>query len=234
MSHFVDALLSSPTPVIMELKRRGPGGEDLFAGRTAREIVAGYERLGAPCMSVVTGRWFGGDDDLLRQVAALTDRPLLKKDFVTRESQVARAKAMGASALLLTAELLPGALLGRLIHACLRHEVTPFVEIVTAQQLESVVAPAECVVAVNNKDIRRRERGAADIERSLSLLPALREAGVLCAVSASGIETPEIADRLLDAGFNALLVGTGLLVAADRWQSALPISRFLTAQRVPL
>lgn len=190
---------------------------------SVREVVDTYHRLGAPCISVVTGSWFGGDDELLREVVALTDRPILKKDFITRPSQIAEAKAMGAAAVLLTAELLPGPLIGRLVAACLRHEITPFVEISRARHLESIVEAPECAVAVNNKDIRQRERGEADIGRSLSLLPVVRRSGAGCAVSASGIDSPDVAARLLDAGFQALLVGTGLLVASDAqdWLDAL-------------
>jgi indole-3-glycerol phosphate synthase len=70
-------------------------------------------------------------------------------------------------------------------------------------------------VAVNNKDIRKRERGPADFSRSLALLPAIRRLGAECAVSASGIHSAEVGAGLLDAGFDALLVGTGLLVAGD-------------------
>ena len=106
-SPFIDALLSARLPVIMEVKRRDPHGNDLFAGRPIAEIVADYEAAGAPCISVVTGRWFGGDDEMLKEVAQLTDVPLLKKDFTIRESQIAGAKEMGASAILLTARILP-------------------------------------------------------------------------------------------------------------------------------
>jgi len=215
MSVFNDALLTASTPVIMEVKRRGAHGEDLFAGRSVRDIVATYHGLGAPCLSVVTGSWFGGDDELLREVVGLSDRPILKKDFITRERQVADAAAMGAAAVLLTAELLPASLVGRLVEACLRHGVTPFVEISSDAHLGGIVDARECVLAVNNKDIRRRERGDADIGRSLSLLPAIRDAGAGCAVSASGIACPDVAARLLDAGFDALLVGTGLLCVDD-------------------
>ncbi|MEU7607655.1 indole-3-glycerol-phosphate synthase, partial [Streptomyces sp. NPDC041003] len=52
---------------------------------------------------------------------------------------------------------------------------------------------------------------AGDVGRSLDLLPALRAAGVACPVSASGIDGPASAARLLDAGFGGLLVGTSLL-----------------------
>jgi indole-3-glycerol phosphate synthase len=71
------------------------------------------------------------------------------------------------------------------------------------------------VVAVNNKDILLRERGPAALERSCALLPAVLGSGTRCPVSASGIDSPVQAARLLGAGFRGLLVGTGLLLAED-------------------
>ena len=227
MSGFVDALRAAATPVIMELKRRGAHGEDLFAGRSAGEIVDLYEGLGAPCLSVVTGSWFGGDDALLREVAELTGRPILMKDFVTSERQIAAAKASGAAAVLLTAQLLPGSLPARLAATCRHHGLTPFVEVTQAAQLARLGDARGCVAAVNNKDIRRGERGAPQIERSLALLPEILESGADCAVSASGIGSPAVAAQLLDCGFDALLVGTALLAADDPrgWLDLLQRSR---------
>ena len=91
----------------MEVKRQDGNGVDLMGERTIPEIVAEYVAAGAPCISVVTGRWFGGDDEMLRECGELTDLPLLQKDFITRESQIVAAKELGASAILLTAQLLP-------------------------------------------------------------------------------------------------------------------------------
>jgi indole-3-glycerol phosphate synthase len=223
VSAFTDALRAASPPVIMEIKRRGADGEDLLGGRHVPEIVDAYHRLRAPCLSVVTGSWFGGDDELLRQVAALTDRPILKKDFVTNERQIANAKAMGSAAVLLTADLLPRALTARLASTCLRLGVTPFVEVTSELQINSLGDARGCVVAVSNKDIRRRERGEPRIERSLALLPAIRRSGADLAVSASGIARPQVAARLLGAGYDALLIGTGLLTAPDAgsWVEAL-------------
>jgi indole-3-glycerol phosphate synthase len=215
MSSFTDTLLTAKTPVIMEVKRRDGDGEDLFGGRSVHEVLDLYHRLGAPCLSVVTGRWFGGDTQLLREVIALTDLPVLEKDFIRTERQVEEASANGAAAVLLTAGLLPVSLLGRLIPACIELELTPFVEISSIEQLEGIAHPEACAVAVNNKDIRRRECGEVDVARSLLLLPAIRRAGAACAVSASGIASPRLGARLLDAGFDALLVGTALLRSPD-------------------
>src|SRR5690242_18848135 len=72
-SRFIDALLSARLPVIMEVKRQDGDGNPLMGERTVEEIVGEYVAAGASCISVVTGRWFGGNDEMLREAAACTD-----------------------------------------------------------------------------------------------------------------------------------------------------------------
>ena len=217
-SSFVDALLSARRPVIMELKPRSADGEDLFRGRSPAEIVDRYVAAGAPCLSVVTGRWFGGDTGLLAEVAARTDLPILQKDFITNAGQLRVASDLGASAVLLTATLLPPVALARLAERALALGLAPFIEVADAAEVEALPAGEGCVVAVNNKNIRVRERGAADVDRSRQLLPAVRRTGSRCPVSASGIDDSRVAAELLNAGYAGLLVGTHLL-RADRLES---------------
>jgi indole-3-glycerol phosphate synthase len=212
---FTDALLGSPLPVIMEVKRRDGNGVELLGERTIPEIVGEYTAAGAPCISVVTGRWFGGDEQMLHDVVALTDLPILKKDFITRESQIVAAKAAGASAILLTARILPRSSFQKLIEIILRHELTPFVEVADHDELDSVTHAAECIVAINNKDIRHQERDAGDLDLSRSLLEATIATGTPCPVSASAITDPRVAAELIEAGFRGLLIGAGLLQSAS-------------------
>jgi indole-3-glycerol phosphate synthase len=229
MSPFIKALGRARRPVIMELKPRAADGEDLFGGRSPAELVALYESAGAPCLSVVTGRWFGGTSELLREVAACTRLPILQKDFLTNVGQLRTARELGASAVLLTAGLLPRTALAKLVDTALSLGLTPFVEVTSEAEVADLPAADEYVVAVNNKDIRDRERGEADIGRSLALLPAVRRTGSPCPVSASGIERADDAARLLDAGFSGLLIGTGVLRAdrLDDW------CRAVDGQRAP-
>jgi indole-3-glycerol phosphate synthase len=208
---FIDSLLGARLPVIMEVKRRTGDGEELMGERSIPEIVAEYTAAGAPCISVVTGRWFGGDDQMLRDVAELTDLPLLKKDFITREKQIADAVEMGASAILLTAQILPKTALPKLIDLTLGHGLTPFVEVIDEDELGRVTHAEECIVAINNKNIKNQERDAGDIDVSRAMLePALRT-GTRCPVSASAITDPRVGAELIAAGFKGLLIGTGLL-----------------------
>jgi indole-3-glycerol phosphate synthase len=213
ISVFIDALLTSSLPVIMEVKRSDADGVQLMGERSVPEIVAEYTAAGAPCLSVVTGRWFGGNDDMLREAAAATDLPILKKDFITRERQVVEAKEMGASAALLTARILPKSSFQKMIETILSHGLTPFVEVADHDEIASVVHAEDCIVAVNNKDIRLQEREPGDIDLSRSLLEATMQTGTPCPVSASAITDPKVAAELVAQGYKGLLIGTGLLLA---------------------
>lgn len=226
-TRFLSALLTAPCPIIMEVKRCDGTGVELFGGRDLAEIVAGYERAGAACLSVVTGRWFGGTVDMLREVTSLTRLPVLQKDFITGQADLDRSARLGASAVLLTAGLLRTSTLSGLIDGALRRGLTPFVEVTTSTEVESVPQAAECVIAVNNKDIATHERHAGDLGRSLALLPVVAATGTRCPVSASGISGPTVAARLILEGFGGLLIGTQLLRTNDlqNWMADFDRSR---------
>ncbi|MEU4770231.1 hypothetical protein AB0H12_44155 [Actinosynnema sp. NPDC023794] len=212
-STFTAALRASTTPVIAEVKVRGGDGTQLLRGRSVADVVAAYHEAGAAALSVVTGRWFGGTCELLHEVASRTDLPLLRKDFVVGRAQLRRTKELGASAVLLTARLLPAGRLPELVHQALELDLTPFVEVADETEIAGLGAVApDCVVAVNNSDIATRET-AGDPGRDLRLLPAVLGTGTAFPVSAGGIDDPARAARLLAAGYTGLLVATALLTA---------------------
>lgn len=223
MTAFIDALLGARRPLIMEVKMQDGKGRDLVGGRSVAAVTQAYLAAGAPCLSVVTGHWFGGSLDLLTEVARLTDVPILQKDFLTRQGQLAEAKRLGASAVLLTAALLPQSALARLAESALELGLTPFIEVTSEAELAALPQAGDCVIAVNNKDIRQRELDNGDPERSKRLLPAVQATGTRCPVSASGIGDASAAAALLAQGYAGLLIGTSLLRNDDLpgWLSAL-------------
>ncbi|MGP4001278.1 indole-3-glycerol-phosphate synthase [Streptomyces sp. 8N706] len=226
-ARFTEALAGAARPLIMEVKRQDADGRELMGARGVAETVERFEAAGAPCLSVVTGRWFGGTEDLLREVASCTGLPLLRKDFITSRRQLERTRELGASAVLLTAKVLPGQVLTRLTDHALELGLTPFVEVADEADVAAVERGPESVVAVNNKDITTRERLPGDPGRGAALLPAVRRCGTRYPVSASGIAAPDTAAGLLAAGFTGLLIGTGLLRAAsvDDWCAAFDAAR---------
>ncbi len=139
---FLSALLGAERPVIMEVKSRDAHGADLLRGRLPGDVAAAYQQAGAPCVSVVTGRWFGGSAAMLHEVTARVDVPVLLKDFVTRRDQITAAAHAGVSAVLLTAALLPRESLHDLARQCQAHGLTPFVEITERRGGDRSAEPA--------------------------------------------------------------------------------------------
>ncbi|KGJ81744.1 indole-3-glycerol phosphate synthase [Cryobacterium roopkundense] len=227
-SPFIAAVLRSETPLIMEVKRRSATGADLTGGRSPSELVRLFEAADAPCISVVSGRWFGGDAALVDEVVRTTSRPVLQKDFFMRREQLVAAHRAGVSAVLLTAQLLHRDSLKALVNHALDLGLTPFVEVVTLQEIHDVPRAESCVIAVNNRDIRNKEQGPSNLDRSHDLFGAVRDTGTPLPVSASGIDSAEAAAALLAVGYRGLLVGTALLAGEGlhgRWGSAVTGAR---------
>lgn len=198
-------------PVIAEIKLCDPDGTDLTGGCAPETIAQDYAARGAAAVSVVTGRWFGGDAELLRRVAAAAPGlPVLRKDFLTSEPALDESRRLGADAVLLTASI-SGARLPRLIDAALMCGLTPFVEI--ASEAEAALVPPDLpgAIAVNNSDIATREREGTGPARALALAEAVAARRPAARVAASRIADAATARALLGAGFDALLIGTALM-----------------------
>ena len=105
--------------MISEIKVRSKKEGDLLRGRDPvglAQEMAGCQVAG---ISVVTEPdHFGGDMGLLSAVAAAVDLPVLHKDFITQERQIAESAASGASAILLITAMLESERLVRLVEAC--------------------------------------------------------------------------------------------------------------------
>jgi len=143
--------------LIAELKVRSGSGEELLRGRDVQSVARGYEAAGATCLSVVTGRWFGGTPELLTAVAKATSLPILQKDFLVSRDSLARAAAQGASAVLLTRRLLTKNSLLSLTEYALHLALTPFIEVCSLEELAGSSVGEQVVLAVNNRDIVARE-----------------------------------------------------------------------------
>jgi indole-3-glycerol phosphate synthase len=107
---FEQALSAEGLSFICEVKRASPS-RGIIAADTAEfphmEIAAQYEAAGAAAISVLTEPdYFLGSDRYLRDIAAATHIPALRKDFIIDEYQIYEAKLLGASAVLLICALL--------------------------------------------------------------------------------------------------------------------------------
>ena len=218
-NHFLERLRQcgehGTVPVVAEIKVSTPKNGDLLRDRTVESVAEFYESSGMACLSVVTGHWFKGSPQLLQRVAKVTGLPLLRKDFIVSRPALERSKELGASAVLLTKQLMDDAVLNKLADAALLLGLTPFIEVGSADEIAEVRVDQDAVLAVCNRDIKTRETDDGDISKSLDLLAAAKTTGAGMVVSASAIANSSQAKQLVDAGYDALLIGTAFLQASD-------------------
>jgi indole-3-glycerol phosphate synthase len=195
----------SNSNIIIDFKRTSPKDGDLFNGRDPISEVSKLERAGVLGVSVVTAeKEFGGSLDLLRSICGATTLPVLRKDFIQTESDLRDTLECGAKAVLLICATVPN--ISELHAKALELGLHPVVEIHTAAEMEVAKRIGAKIIEINNKDITVLEKDNGTIETTLELIRlAPKDAFV---ISASGIKNREDAERAIEAGANAVLVGT--------------------------
>jgi len=210
---FAARLSASAGPVprmIAEMKRASPSAGPLRTDYQPRRLAMGYARVGAAAISVLTEpQMFGGELSHLAEARA-AHLPVLRKDFLTTPYQVAQSRAAGADAVLLIAAMLPGQVLGIMMAAAARYGVETLVEVHDEEEMKRAAGAGATLIGVNHRDLRTME---VDLRTGPRLVAALPEGAL--AVAESGIRSRADIDRLMEAGFNAFLVGEHLMRAPD-------------------
>jgi indole-3-glycerol phosphate synthase len=197
--------------LIAEVKRASPSRGTLNAALDPASQARDYAAAGAAVISVLTDqKYFRGSLEDLVAVRAVVEVPLLRKEFILEEYQLWESRAAGADAVLLITAALDEARLHDLHHAAKDVGLSTLVEVHTAAELERAVALGAPVIGVNNRDLQTLE---TSLQPSLDLLPRMPRAHT--AVSESGILTAADVRRVVEAGAHAVLVGEGLVRAAD-------------------
>src|SRR5205814_9421279 len=101
--------------------------------------------------------FFQGSLTDLERVRAAVSLPLLRKDFLLDRYQLLEARAAGADAVLLIAEVLPGDALPRLLRQAAELGLQALVELYDRDNLRRVLDAGARLVGVNNRDLRTFE-----------------------------------------------------------------------------
>jgi indole-3-glycerol phosphate synthase len=208
---FAEALSRPGTSVIAEYKRRSPSAGEIRSGASVTEIVGAYERGGAAALSVLTEEdHFGGSLEDLREARAVTDLPILRKDFTIDPYQIYEAKVYGADAILLVVGAVSDPLLGSLYGIARQLELDAIVEVHDEEELERALAVDADVIGINNRDL---SDFSVDLGVTFELLTDVPAGKTV--VSESGIHTRADVEELERIGVDAVLVGEALMRAPD-------------------
>lgn len=213
---FIDALRDKSRhgrAVIAEIKKASPSAGVLREPFNPEAIAGIYAKNGARCISVITDQeFFQGSIEVLRRVREVSDLPILRKDFIIDNVQIEETANEGADAMLLIVRILSDSLLSELLEHALAHQLAVLVEVHDQNDMERALklTPRPELIGINNRDL---SDFTVSVERTIELLPMMPEG--VTVVSESGLDGPQVLDRLMEAGVDAFLIGTALMKAGD-------------------
>jgi indole-3-glycerol phosphate synthase len=206
------ALSGDRIRLIAEVKQASPSRGIIRPDFDPVAIARSYAQSGAAAISVLTeARYFKGSLNHLRDIrGAVTNLPLLRKDFILDPYQVYESRACGADSLLLIVAILSRERLEALL--ALSHELGMdcLVEVHNEKELETALAGGAGIIGINNRDLKTFNVDLATTRRLRPLIPQDR-----VVVSESGIKDGRDIAKLKKWGVNAALVGAALMSAPD-------------------
>jgi indole-3-glycerol phosphate synthase len=208
---FAGALRSGKPAIIAEIKKASPSkgvlSPDFDPPKTARQ----YEAGGASALSVLTDRdFFQGSLADLEAARAAVKRPVIRKDFTIDEYHVVEAAAHGADAILLIAAILDEAQMRGFRELAASYGIASLVEVHNEAELDVALKTGAQIVGVNNRNLH-----TFDVRLETSHRLAERIPNSVIKVSESGIRDANDIRALMDAGYDAFLVGEHLMKSAD-------------------
>jgi indole-3-glycerol phosphate synthase len=195
-------LMEGSTGIIAEFKRKSPSKGWFKTKELEVEPVVTFYNKAAAGISVLTDEeFFGGDLDDLIQTKIIADIPVLRKDFIIDQWQIAEAKAFGADVILLIAACLSKEEVKELAGYAKSIGLEVLLEIHNEEELDHI-ADAVDMVGVNNRNLKTFE---VNIETSLQLINKIPTTKP--AIAESGISNIETIVTLKEAGFKGFLIG---------------------------
>ncbi len=211
------AALAGPFGLIAEIKERSPSVGPMRE-ENVREAAGAYaESPAVHAVSVLTNlRHFGMDIGRLGAVRRAVAKPVLRKDFMVDEYQIREARAFGADAILLMANVLDASRLKGFYDLARELGMEALFEVHTAEEIGMLPADAR-IAGINSRKFKSQSGfvgadGSSEKDFSLNLgvfeLADRLPSGCV-RVAESGIAPATIAG--VRGKFHAALVGTSLL-----------------------
>jgi indole-3-glycerol phosphate synthase len=193
--------------IIAEFKRKSPSAGIIRDDIDPVDMALEYVKHGASCISVLTDEnYFGGSLHDLERIRRAVRIPVLRKDFIIDEYQLDEAKAYGADAVLLIADILSRSELENLYGKAGEIGLECLVEIYDEAAIGKINFDSMRLIGINNRDLRTFTVDLDHTKRMIQKLP-----DDVFIISESGIQSREDIALVKGFGANGALIGESLM-----------------------
>ena len=203
-------LLPGSSGIIAEFKRRSPS-KGWFKPKEieVEAVVVSYNKEAAGLSILTDELHFGGDLDDLIQAKVISDIPVLRKDFIIDQWQIAEAKAFGADVILLIAACLSKSQVKEYAGYAKSIGLETILELHQEDELDHICEEVD-IIGINNRNLDTFE---VDMNTSFNLVKMVDSSKVV--IAESGISNLATIRQLRDAGFKGFLIGEMFMKEAD-------------------
>ena len=192
----------NPYRIIAEVKKASPSKGIIREDFNPIEIAKIYNET-ADAMSILTEPfYFQGSLEYLREISKFAKIPLLRKDFIIDEYQIAEAYNAGADFVLLIAKALDEKRLKELFDFAKSINLEVLFEIHDKEDLQKALNVGADIIGFNHRDLKTFKM---NMNLSEELIPLLPKDVII--VGESGINNFETVKKLHNNGVDAFLVG---------------------------
>ncbi len=189
--------------LIAEVKRASPTAGMIRESFDPVVIAQIYQSAGADAVSVLTDEpFFMGSLDHLRNVKLNVRVPVLRKDFILDPYQIYEARAAGADAVLLIADLLSQEDLEEFLGLARSLKMEALVEIHTVEDLDKSLKIGAAIIGINQRNLHTFKTHREIVGQIIPMIP--KEKVIVCE---SGIRNREDILYLKTLGVHAVLIG---------------------------
>lgn len=199
---FKKALLKEDLTIIGEFKKASPSKGEIVKDFNLEKINEFYERENIDAYSILTEEeFFKGKDEYISLIKGISDKPILRKDFIIDKYQIYESKFLGADCILLIVALLKDKLkefyeLGKELGLDI------LVEVHSKEELDLALKINPEIIGINNRNLKNFK---VDLENTKELIKYIPK-GILT-ISESGINSFEDIDYIKSLGVDGVLVG---------------------------
>ena len=193
--------------IIAEIKCASPSRGTIRRNVDMAMMAGALAGSGCVALSVLTEPYFfGGSGQDIAKVKSTVSIPVLRKDFIIDEQQIAETRALGADAVLLIAAVLKERL-PLFVDLAKEYGLEPLVEVHNAEEIKIALATRAVLIGINNRNL-----ATLTIDRSTTRLlsESVRSAGRMI-ISESGMRSDDDI-REMKPYCDAFLIGSSIMM----------------------
>ena len=206
-SNFKKSLENKTKAIIAEIKKASPSAGIISENFDAISKAKEYESFGASALSILTEEdYFLGSVEYLKDVKAITNLPILRKDFIIDEYQIYESKLIGADCILLITSILSDNELLKFSEITEKLGMDYIIEVHDEDELSRVESFRNAIIGVNNRNLKTFE---VDLNNSIKLKKIFKGSNVF--IAESGIKNLKDIEMLQQNNINVFLIGESLM-----------------------